>query len=104
MHNTSIGHDKELLNLAKMYTNDAKCSNHNDRFTFKLAIFHVIYSRADVPPKIKMKVFPTMVKGLALNYYYSNISTSTIALNFDQIYNSIKNYFEGAEYKQSIFS
>lgn len=43
-----------------------------------------------------------MLKGLALDYYDSNINTSTIAINFDQVCNSINNYFERAEYKQSV--
>ncbi len=45
-----------------------------------------------------------MLKGLALDYYYSNISTSAVAMNFDQVCNSIRNYFEGAEYKRSVLS
>lgn len=45
-----------------------------------------------------------MLKDLALDYYYySNISTNTVIMNFDQVYKSIKNYFEGAVYKQSVF-
>ena len=101
---TSTSHGRELSNLAKMYTEEAKYSGRNDSFTFKLAIFHDICSRADVPREAKMKAFPTMLKGLALDYYYSNISTSTVAMNFDQVCNSIWNYFEGAEYKQSVLS
>ena len=102
MITTSIGHGRELSNLAKIYTDDAKYNGRNDSFIFKLAIFHDICSRADVPSEAKMKAFPTMLKGLALDYYYSNISTSTVAMNFDQVCNSIKNYFEGAEYKRSV--
>lgn len=30
---TSISHDRELLNLAKIYTNDTKYSGGNDNFT-----------------------------------------------------------------------
>lgn len=44
----SIGHGKELLNLAKIYTNNTKYNGHNDSFTFKLAIFHDIYSKTNV--------------------------------------------------------
>ncbi len=64
---TSIGHGRELSNLAKIYTDEAKYSGRNDSFTFKLAIFHEICSSADVPPEAKMKAFPTMLKGLALD-------------------------------------
>ena len=102
MLNTSTGYGRELSNLAKIYIDNAKYSGRNDSFTFKLAIFHNICLRADVPPKAKMKAFPIMFKGLALDYYYSNISISAVAMNFDQVCNSIRNYFEGAEYKQSV--
>ena len=102
MITNSIGHGRDLLNLVKIYSNDTKYSGHNDSFIFKLAIFHVICSRADIPPKAKMKALPTMLKGLALDYYYSYISTSIVAINFDQVYNSIRNYFEEAEYKQNV--
>lgn len=51
---TSIGHGRELSNLAEIYTNSAKYSGRNDSFTFNLAIFQDIRSRADVPPEAKM--------------------------------------------------
>ena len=94
---TSIGHGRELLNLAKIYTNDAKYCDRNDKFIFKLAIFYDICLRADVLPEAKIKAFPTMLKGLTLDYYYSNISISAVAMNFYQVCNSIKNYFKRAE-------
>ena len=99
---TSLGHGRELSNLAKIYTNNKKYSDRNDSFIFKLAIFHNICLRADVLPETKMKAFPTMLKGLVLDYYYSNISIYAIVINFDQVCNSIKNYFEGVKYKQSV--
>ena len=100
---TSIGYGRKLSNLAKIYINNAKHIGCNNSFTFKLAIFDDICSKADVLPETKIKVFLIILKGLVLNYYYSNISISAITLNFDQVCNSIKNYFEGVEYKQSIF-
>ena len=87
---TSIGHGRELSNLAKIYTDDAKYSGRNDSFTFKLAIFHDICSSADVPPEAKMKAIPTMLKGLALDYYSSNISISGTAMNSNQVRYSIR--------------
>ena len=80
---TSIGNGKKLLNLAKIYTKKAKYSDWNDSFTFKLAIFYNICLRTDVLPDVNIKTFSTMLKSLALNYYYSNISISAIVLNFD---------------------
>lgn len=98
------GYGRELSNLAKMYTEESKYSGENDSFTFKLAIFNDICSRADVPAEARMKAFPTMLKGLALDYYYSNISITGLTMNFDQVCYLIRAYFEGAEYKRSILS
>ena len=59
---TSISHGKELSNLAKIYTNQAKYNGRNNSFTFKLAIFHDICSRADVPLNAKTKTFLLCLK------------------------------------------
>ncbi len=59
--------------------------------------------RADVPQSAKLKAFPTMLKGLALDYYYSNMSTDTL-ITFDEVCFSMRNYFEDAEYRRSILS
>lgn len=101
---TRIGHSKKLSNLVKIYINDTNYNKRNNSFTFKMAILHDIYSKIDVLSKAKIKAFSIMVKNLALDYYYSNININAITINFDQVYNSIKNYFNGAKYKQSIFS
>ncbi len=68
---------RELANLAKMYKDEAKSSGENDSFIFKLTIFYDVCSRGDVPHVIKLKAFPTILKGLALDYYYSNVSINT---------------------------
>lgn len=104
MVTTSIGHSRKLLNLAKIYTNDEKYRGRNDNFILKLAIFYNICLKADVPPEPKMKTFPTMLNDLALYYYYSNISINAVDMNFNQVCNFIRNYFEKAEYKQSVLS
>lgn len=45
-----------------------------------------------------------MLKGLALDYYYSNVSISGISVTFDEACYAIRAYFEGAEYKRSVLS
>lgn len=100
---TSIIYSRRLSNLAKIYTNDIKYSGYNHSFTFKLAILNNICLRAYILLKIKMKVFSTMLKGLVLDHYYLNISINAVAMNFDQVCNSIMNYFEETKYKQSVF-
>jgi hypothetical protein len=95
------GHEKELANLAKLYTNEAKYSDENDSFSFKLTIFHDMCDRADVLQSAKLKAFSTMLKDLALDYYYSNMSTDTLII-FDEVCFSMRNYFEDVEYKRDI--
>src|SRR6266480_1542147 len=79
-----------------------KYSGENDNFDFKLTVFHDLCNRADIPDCIKAKAFPTMLRGLALDFYYANIVNKH--LNFDGTCNAITNYFEGPEYKRSILA
>jgi hypothetical protein len=94
-------HEKKLVNLAKLYTDETKYSDENDSFSFKLTIFHDMCDRADVSQSAKLKAFSTMLKGLTLDYYYSNMSTDVFII-FDEVCFSMRNYFEGAEYRRSI--
>jgi hypothetical protein len=98
-------HEKELANLAKLYTNEAKYSDEKDSFSFKLTIFHDMCDRADVSQSAKLKAFLTMLKDLALDYYYSNMFTIIIAvITFDEVCFSMRNYFEDAEYRRDILT
>lgn len=76
---------KELANLAKMYTDESKYSGENDNFDYKLVIFNDICSRVDIPDNIKAKAYLMMLRGLALDHYYSSIkgAISTYNLSFD---------------------
>jgi hypothetical protein len=67
----------------------------------KLTIFHDIYDRVDVSESVKLKAFLIMLKDLALDYYYSNMSTD-VSIIFDEVCFSMRNYFEDVEYRQSI--
>lgn len=80
---TSTGYNKKLLNLAKIYTDDAKYSDYNNSFIFKLAMFHDICFKADILLEVKMNIFPIILKGLALNIYFLNIGISNIIINFE---------------------
>jgi hypothetical protein len=91
-------HEKELANLAKLYTNEAKYSDENDSFSFKLKIFHDMCDRADVFQSAKLKAFSIMLKDLTFDYYYSNMFISIITvITFDEVCFSMRNYFEDAE-------
>ena len=56
-----------------MYTEESKYSSKNDNFEFNLTIFYDIYNRASLPPDVRSIAIPTMLRGLALDYYYINI-------------------------------
>jgi hypothetical protein len=94
-------HEKELANLAKLYTNEAKYNDEKDSFSFKLTIFHDMCDRADVSQSAKLKAFFTMLKDLTLDYYYSNMNIDILII-FDEVCFSMKNCFEDVEYRRSI--
>jgi len=48
---------------------------------------------------VKIKAFPTILCGIALNFYYRNKATY---ITFNSIYNAIRNYFKGLEYKRRV--
>jgi hypothetical protein len=100
---TESDHEKELANLAKLYTDEAKYSDENDSFSFKLTIFHDMCERADISQSTKLKAFLTMLKDLILDYYYSNMSTDNLII-FDEVCFSMRNYFEDVEYRRDILS
>jgi hypothetical protein len=91
-----------------MYTDESRYSREDDNFDYKLIIFHDLYSRADIldTGDIRAKAYPTILRGLALDHYYSSIKAAiqTYNLSFDQICESTRSYFEGSEYKHSILS
>jgi hypothetical protein len=59
--------------------------------------------RTDVLQSAKLKAFSIMLKDLTLDYYYSNMFTSTVTvITFDEICFSMKNYFEDVEYRRDI--
>jgi hypothetical protein len=100
----SSDYDRELINLTKLYSDDAKYSEENDNFSFKLIMFNDMCDRVDVLNEAKLKVFSIMLKRLALNYYYSNVINSKASLTFDDVCVSITSYFEDAEYRRSILN
>ncbi len=87
-----------------MYIEESKYSRENNSFIFKLAIFNGICSRVVILSKAHMKAFPTMLKGLALDYYYLNIGITGLTMNFDQVYYLIWVYFEDTRYTRRILS
>ena len=90
--------------MAKVYTDEAKYSGEDDSFDHKLMIFHDLCARSDIPPEVRIKVFPVMLKGLALDHYYSNISANGTPNNLAMVCEAMRAYFEGAEHKRSLLN
>ncbi|KAI6245561.1 hypothetical protein HI914_06745 [Erysiphe necator] len=95
-HLIDIG--RQSGNLSKIYNDDMKYSGENDNFACKLMIFSDNCNRAGIAPENFTKVFPTMLKGLAFDFYYANISS--IPKTFDDVCKLFQDYFEGEEYKR----
>jgi len=43
-----------------------------------------------------------MLRGLAFNYYYTNLKSNPLGVPFNKLYKAIRNYFKGLEYKRNI--
>ena len=43
-----------------------------------------------------------MLRGLALDHYYTNLKNVTLTLLLNQICDATRNYFEGPKYRRSI--
>ena len=43
-----------------------------------------------------------MLRGLALNHYYTNLKSNPLSVPFNKLYKAIYNYFKGPEYKRNI--
>lgn len=97
----TINYGRDLATLAKMYTEESKYSGEDDNFDRKLTIFNDLCDRVGIPQEAKIKGFPTMLRGIALNFYYENKATYT---TFDSICNAIRNHFEGPEYKRGVLT
>jgi len=45
-----------------------------------------------------------MLRGLALNYYYTNLKSNPLGVPFNKLYEATYNYFKGPEYKRDILT
>ena len=45
-----------------------------------------------------------MLRGLALNYYYTNLKSNPLSVPFNKLCEAIYNYFKGLEYKRNILT
>ena len=96
------GYKQELNTIIKMYTKESKYGGNKNSFNFKLTIFYKIYGCVNILYKAKVKVFPTMLKGLVLNFFYLNNTINKSS--FQDICSTIQTYFKGLEYKRGILA
>jgi len=45
-----------------------------------------------------------MLRGLALDHYYTNLKSNPLGVPFDKLCKAIYNYFKGPEYKHNILT
>ena len=45
-----------------------------------------------------------MLRGLALDYYYTNLKSNPLSVPFNKLYKATRNYFKGLEYKRDILT
>ena len=97
-------YSKELANLAKLYTNESKYSGENDNFDFKLTIFMDRCQKADIPKQEFSQAYSTILRGLVLNHYYTNLKSNPLSVPFNKLYKAIYNYFKGSKYTRNILT
>jgi hypothetical protein len=85
---------KEIATVAKVYT-DGQKYNGSTSFDYKLTIFYNICKRSGLPREGYATAFPTMLKGLAEEHYYSS---NLADRSFEDTCIYMRNFFEGPEY------
>jgi hypothetical protein len=97
-------YNKELANLAKLYTNKAKYSGENNNFDFKLTIFTNLCQKANILKQEFSQAYSTILRSLILNHYYTNLKSNPLSVPFNKLCKAIRNYFKGLEYKRNILT
>ena len=88
---------KLIGEVARIYTEDQKYDGTNGSFDHKLTIFLDICQRVDLPQDALMRAFPTMLKGLAQDFFYNNTLSQR---TYEVACTNIRNFFEGPEYQR----
>ena len=60
--------------------------------------------KADIPKQEFSQAYSTILRGLALNHYYTNLKSNPFSVPFNKLYKAIYNYFNGLEYKRNILT
>ena len=74
-----------------MYTEESKYSGEDNNFNRKLTIFNDLCNRVGIPQEAKIKGFPTILRGITLNFYYKNKATCKLCRVWECINDLIVN-------------
>ena len=74
---------------------EQKWDSGNSSFDQKLTIFYDIYEYVELLKEAIIKAFPTILKGLVLDYFYNN-NISKESFNYISIY--LCSFFKGPRY------
>lgn len=72
-----------LSSFAKFYDNGMKYGSETDHFHMKYKIFLTIANQAGLPQQALTLAFPTMLKELARDYYFTTLQNVIPALGID---------------------
>ena len=92
---TLLSSARLISKITKIYTNKQKYDRTNSSFDQKLTIFLDIYQHVKLPKKALIKAFPTMLKGLAQDYFYNNQLSQQTFIN---AYTNLQTFFKGLGY------
>jgi hypothetical protein len=87
---------KKIVTVAKVYTNGQKYDGSTS-FDYKLTIFYNICKRSGLSREGYATAFPTMLKRLAEDHYYSS---NLADKSFKDTCIHMRNFFKGPEYYQ----
>ena len=90
---------KEIINLMKAYTDDVKYGQAGDNFALRLTIFESKCKMVSLPESARAKAFPTMLKGLALDYYYKTLLHKD--LDYHALQEAVQSRFEDTNFRQT---
>jgi hypothetical protein len=95
---------RALTNLIKMYTEKLQYGGENNNFYQKLKIFYDLCNRAGIPRIARNQAFLTMLRDMALDYYYDNFDNDQRPTPIDDLCTAFQNYFKGSEYRRSMLA
>jgi hypothetical protein len=85
---------KNISEVARMLTDDMKYSGNgeDEALDHKMRIFYDVCNRVSLPRELLMKAFPALLKGIALDHFYSHALSQR---SLEEAVHNLKNFFEG---------